>query len=151
MPSPRRTPHIPCHQSLCTGIGRILTGTTNGSGKSQHWTVWADVARRNAPLRTTFIDDSVTVLTFGLHRSDVVALTDDGTLCRWRKSGSEWREVSRTKNIAGRETFRIRRPAGHENRISATTQLGYNDALAIGNEAIYFGVGQSLKKLVPLN
>lgn len=109
---------------------------------------FANGARRNAPLRTTFIDESVTVLTFGLHRSDVVALTDDGSLCRWRKSGAQWREISHTKSIAGRESFRIRRTTGSENRASSTTQLGYNDAIAFSDESIYFGVGQSLQKLV---
>jgi F-box-like len=108
---------------------------------------FANDARRNAPLRTTFIDDSVTVLTFGLHRSDIVALTDDGSLRRWRKSDSQWQEISHTKSLAGRESFRIRRTAGCGNRVSSTTQLGYNDAIAMGDESIFFGVGQSLQKL----
>ena len=104
--------------------------------------------RRNAPIRTTFIDDSVTVLTFGLHQSDVVGLTDDGSLRRWRRSGSQWRHINHTRSMTGRESFRIRQNAGSENHTSATAQLGYNDAIAIGNESIYFGVGQSLQKLV---
>jgi len=51
--------------------------------------------------------------------------------------------------MTGRESFRIRQNAANGNHNSVTTQLGYNDAIAIGNESIYFGVGQSLQKLVP--
>ena len=50
--------------------------------------------------------------------------------------------------MTGCESFRIHQNAGSENHTFATTQLGYNDAIAIGNESIYFGVGQSLQKLV---
>jgi len=51
--------------------------------------------------------------------------------------------------MTGLESFRIRQNPWSENHTSATTQLGYNDAIAMDNESIYFGVGQSLQKLVP--
>ena len=128
-------------------IGQISTGTTNGNGMNRAGRC-ADDFRRNSPLRTTLIDDNVTVLTFALHRSDIVALTDDGSLRRWRYSASQWQEVGHKKSVAGRESFRIRQNAGSGRRAFASAQLGYNDAIATSDESIYFGVGLNLQKLV---
>jgi hypothetical protein len=95
---------------------------------------------------------TVTVLTFALHHSDVVALVDDGSLRRWRKSNSGWQEISRTKSTAGRDSFRLRQRWGGENGAArATTQLGYNDAIAVGQSSVYFGVGQILQQSVSLH
>jgi hypothetical protein len=107
------------------------------------------VVRRNAPLRVEWIDRGLSVLTFALHHSDVVALLDDGSLRRWRRLNSRWQEISRTKSSAGREGFRLRRgsPAGIH-KTHATTQLGYNNAIAVGDDWIYFGVGKILQQLV---
>jgi hypothetical protein len=79
----------------------------------------------------------------------VVALLDDGSLRRWRRSDSGWRELSRTTNVATRESLRLRRRSSvHDGGTYATTQLGYNDAIAPGRDSIYFGVGQVLQQLV---
>src|SRR5579859_4938203 len=130
----------------CTSISSRGTHIDNEEPFFDHWTEidwhnewkWYSLAssflliiRQNTPLRTEWIDDGVTVLTFATHRSDVVALSDDGTLRRWRKSLSGWQEISRTQSLAGRETFRV-----HPNTFSPrsgiypTTQLDYNDAIA---------------------
>jgi hypothetical protein len=107
--------------------------------------------RRNAPVRVDWIDDAVTVLTFTLHYSDVVALLDDGSLRRWRRSGLGWQEVTRTKSAAGRESFRLRQRTRVSGGGFATTQLGYNDAIAGLQSSIFFGVGQILQQLVITN
>jgi hypothetical protein len=79
----------------------------------------------------------------------VVALLDDGSLRRWRKSTTEWQEISHTDGTTGRESFRLRTHPGIEDRtVRATTQLGYNNAIAVGESTIYFGVGQILQQLV---
>ena len=88
-----------------------------------------------------------------MHHSDVVALVDDGSLRRWRKSNSGWQEISRTKSTAERDSFRLQQWWGGENGggARATTQLGYNDALAVGQSSVYFGVGQILQQSVSLH
>jgi F-box-like len=101
-------------------------------------------SRRNSSLRVRNVDDAVTVLTFALHQSDVVALIDDGTLRRWKESDDGWQEVSRIESTGGRETFRFREVYGS----GATTQLGYNNAISIFENSIYFGVGKALQHLV---
>lgn len=108
-----------------------------------------NVLRRNAPVRVDWIDDTVTILTFALHHSDVVGLVDDGSLRRWRRMDSGWCEISRSKSTAGQESFRLwsYRGEGH-GAAHATTQLGYNNAIAVCETSIYFGVGQVLQHLV---
>jgi hypothetical protein len=87
-----------------------------------------------------------------LDHSDVVALIDDGSLRRWRKSNSGWQEISRTKSTTERDSFRLQQWWGGENRgAHASTLLGYNDALAVGQTSVYFGVGQILQQLVSLH
>ena len=110
---------------------------------------FADYSRRNSPLRIRHVDDAVTVLTFALHKSDVVALRDDGSLRRWRELDTGWQEISRTESIGGRETFRFRETFGTGNSgVRATTQLGYNNAISVSANSIYYGVGQALQQLV---
>jgi hypothetical protein len=107
--------------------------------------------RRKAPLRVSWIDDSVTVLTFTLHHSDVVALLDDGSLRRWRRSDSLWHEISRTGSTVGREGFRFQqRSHVGSRRVYATAHLGYSDAITADESSIYFGGGKVLQQLVKL-
>ena len=105
--------------------------------------------RRKAPLRVDWVDDSVTVLTFTLHGSDIVALLDDGSLRRWRRSDLGWQEISRTISTVGRESFRFQqRSHVGTRRVYATAQLGYSDAITADERSIYFGAGQVLQQLV---
>src|SRR5271154_3877725 len=118
----------------------------NGNGKN-HSTLGAKNCRRHAPLSIECIDDEAMVLTFTLHQSDVIGLLDDGSLRRWRKYSSGWREISSTRSTAGRESFRLRRlSAGSEGHttLQATTQLGYNDAITVSQNEVYFGAGKIL-------
>jgi hypothetical protein len=102
--------------------------------------------RRNSPLHIEWINNANTVLTFALHRSDVVAVGDDGSLRRWRRSGRRWLEISRTRSQVAPQSHRTGEVVAF-----ATTQLGYNDAITISENSIYFGVGKSLQALARLN
>lgn len=144
-----------------TGIPRLRSG---GNPFYEHWSeidwhnewkwykrpVAVDLnRRRKAPLRVNWVDDSVTVLTFTLQSSDVVALLDDGSLRRWRRSDSGWQEISRTESTVGRESFRFQQRSHVGNRqLYATAQLGYNDAITANETSICFGAGQVLQQLV---
>ena len=122
----------------------------NGNGKDKSH-IPAKNCRRHAPLSIEWIDDDAMVLTFTLHQSDVIGLVDDGSLRRWRKYSSGWREISRTRSTAGRESFRLRRlSAGSEGQatLQGTTQLGYNDAITVSQSEVYFGAGKILQRWV---
>lgn len=136
----------PLRSSVSTVTGQKSIGTTSGSGNA--CIKLGLSSRRHAPLRIEWIDESVTVLTFGLQSSDVVALVDDGSLRRWRRFDSRWQEISCTKSIAGTETFRLQQTLGPQRGLHATTQLGYNDAISFGHSSVYYGVGQILQQVV---
>lgn len=54
--------------------------------------------------------------------------------------------------MAGRHSFRLWQCWGGENGAAhATTQLGYNDAIAVGQSSVFFGVGQVLQQSVSLH
>ena len=106
-----------------------------------------EICRRNAPVHVEWIDDSVTVLAFTLHQSDVIALLDDGSLRRWRRLNSGWREISRAKGIGGRESFRLHESRRGRGGWLASTQLGYNDAIAVNQTSIFYGVGKILQQM----
>ena len=97
------------------------------------------------------VDDSVTPLTFTLHRGDVVALLDDGSLRRWKSQESmdnRWKEISSIKNTSGSENLRVRFNGGFNGPYRGSTQLAYNDAIAACQERIYYGAGRTLQELV---
>jgi len=98
------------------------------------------------------VDDTVTPLTFTLHNGDIVALLDDGSLRRWKRpsqSESQWREVSSISSTTGMETFRVRFRTGISTQTNyASTQLSYNDAIAVSKTHLYFGAGRLLKQVV---
>jgi hypothetical protein len=81
-----------------------------------------------------------------MHNADIVALLDDGSLHRWRRvepNESKWMQISSINIAAGSEAFRVRFR-------SASTQLTYNDAIAVSESHIYFGGGRMLKQVVSL-